>query len=125
MRRQYPQISFDCLDDAFDFAGADHRIHFRHLLENLVAKAFYQAPCHDQFFRRAEFLVLGHFQNRVDRFFLRGFNEAARIHDQDFGILRARRQFVAIARQQAHHDLAIDEVFGASERDKSNLGCGS
>ena len=121
MRGKNSQVAFDGFDDAFDFAGADDRVYFGNLLENLVAVAFHQAAGDDEFFGGAEFFVLGHFEDGVDGFFLGGFDEAAGVDDQDFGVVGARRQFVAFARENAHHDLAVDEVLGASEGDKTDF----
>ena len=50
-----------------------------------------------------------------------GFDEAAGVHHEHVGIVGARREFVAAARQNAHHDLAIDEVFRAAQTDESDL----
>ena len=111
----------DGRQNSFDFACSDDRVHFRNLLANLVAVALDQASGDDQFFRAAEFLVLGHLQDRVDRFFLRGRDEAAGVDDQDVGFVGARREFVAVARENAHHHLAIDEVLRASQADKSDF----
>ena len=41
-----------------------------------------------------------------------------------WGVFGARGEFSAAAMQQAHHDLGVDEVFGAAERDKTYLGPG-
>ena len=121
LRGQHAQIAFDRFHDALDFAGADDRVHFRHLLEDLRSKALHQAARHDQFFRCAKFLVLRHFQNGVHRFFLRRLNKAARIDHQHFGFVRARRQLVPFARKNTHHHLAVHEVLRASQADESDL----
>ena len=71
--------------------------------------------------RAAEFFVFGHFENGVHRFLLRRLDEAAGVDDQDVGIVGARREFVAVARENAHHHLAIHEVFGASQADESDF----
>ncbi len=116
------KVAFHRFHDAFDFAGAHHGVHFRHLFENLLAKPLDQAARHNQFFRRAEFLVLRHFQDGLDGLFLRRFNEAACIHYQNFRFIRARRQFIPFARKDAHHHLAVHEVLRASQADESDLG---
>ena len=53
--------------------------------------------------------------------FCAGFDEAASVDDEDFGFIGARRQFITSARENAHHDLAVDEVFGASETDETDF----
>src|SRR5262249_18432497 len=45
--RQSTQTTMNGFEDAFDFAGADDRIHFRNLRKNLVAVTFHQAAGHD------------------------------------------------------------------------------
>ena len=122
LRRQHAKIAFYRFHDAFHFAGAHDGIHFRHLLQNLRAKPFHQASCHNQFLRRAEFLVLRHFQDGVHGLFLRRFDKAARIHDQHLGFIGARRQFIALTRKNTHHHLAVYEVLRASQADESDLG---
>ena len=120
--RSARRLAVDGLNDVFDLAGADDRVHFGNLLANLVAKALDQAAGDDQALRAAEFLVFGHLQDGVDGFLLRRLDEAAGIDDEHVGFVGARRQFVAVARQNAHHDLAIDEVLGTAQAEESNLG---
>ena len=122
LRRQHPQIAVHGFEDALDFACAYHGIYFRHLLQNLLAIALHQAACHNQFLCRAEFLVLRHLQDGLDGFLLRRFDEAARINHQHFRFIGPRRQFVPAARKNAHHHLAVHEVFRTSQTHKSNLG---
>ena len=109
------------VENLLDFARADHGVDFRNLLANLIAVALDHAARDDQLLRAAEFLVLGHFENRLHRFLLRGRDEAARIDDEDVRFVRARRDFVARARENAHHHLAIDEVLRASQAYESDL----
>ena len=115
------QLAFAGLQDFFDFAGADHRVHFGNLLADVVAETLDHAARDNQFLRAAEFFVLGHFQDGVHRFFLRRLDEAAGVNDQDVGFARARRKFVTSARENAHHHLAIHEVLRASQADKSDF----
>ena len=44
---QCAQVSFDGVEDALDFTGADHCVHFGDLLEDLFAVALDQAAGHD------------------------------------------------------------------------------
>jgi hypothetical protein len=121
LRGQHAQIAFHGFENALDLAGAHDGVHFGHLLQNLLPKSFDQASRDNQFLGRSKFLVLGHLQNGVDRFFLRGFDEAARVHHEHFRFIRARREFVTFARKNTHHYLAIYEVLRASQADKSDL----
>lgn len=65
--------------------------------------------------------MFGHLQNRVDGLFLRRFDEAAGVDDKNLRFIRARRQFIAFARKNAHHHLAVDEVLRATQADESDL----
>ena len=130
MRVVGPELAFAGFEDFFDFAGADHGIHFGDLFADVVAIALDHASGDDQFLRAAEFFVFGHFQDGLHGFLLRGLDEAAGIDDQHVGFAGARREFVAGARENAHHHLAIHEVLRASQADESDfrhtarsLGC--
>ncbi len=107
--------------DLLDFAGADHGVDFGNLRANLFAVTFGQAAGDDEFLGAAEFLVLGHFEDGFDRFLLRRGDEAAGVDDEDVGFIGPPRDFVAGARQNAHHHLAVDEVLGAAQADKSGF----
>ena len=107
--------------DLLQFIGADHGVHFRHVLLNIAAIAFDQAPGDDQLLRAAGFLVLRHFENGVDRFLLGRIDEAARVDHDHVGVGRMRRQLVALRGELAHHHLGIDEVLRATETDKTNF----
>ena len=117
LRGERAQVALHSFKNALDFAGAHDSIHFRNLLEDLIAVPLDQAAGDDELFGRAEFLVLGHFQDGVHGLFLRGLDKAAGIHDKDFRFIGARCEFVARAGESAHHDLAIDKVLRASEAD--------
>ena len=84
------------MNDVLDIAGADDGVHFGNLLADLVAEALHQASGDDQPLRAAELLVLGHLQDRVHRFLLRGLDEAAGVDDEHVGVAGARRQLVAV-----------------------------
>ena len=115
------QFAFAGGENIFDFAGADDGVHFGNLLANFVAVALDQASGDDQLLRAAEFLVFGHFEDGVHGFLLRGRDEAAGVDDEDVGFAGARRDFVAGARENAHHHLAIHEVLRASQADESDF----
>ena len=51
--------------NVLQFAGADHGIHFRNALTNLIAEALDQAARHDQLLRPSCGLKPGHLENRV------------------------------------------------------------
>jgi hypothetical protein len=60
------------------------------------------------------------FQNRIDAFFLRRVNERASIDDNNIGLRRFVRNFDAILQQRAEHDLSIDQILGAAQRDQAD-----
>jgi hypothetical protein len=64
--------------------------------------------------------VLRHLKDGVDRLLFRLVNKRAGIYHQNVGRFRAVGHFRACPVQQAHHDLAIDQVFGAAEAHKAN-----
>ena len=75
------------------------------------------------FFARPPFAILcsHHLEDGVDGLLLGGIDEAACIDHEDLGVFGARSELGAAAMQQAHHDLGVDEVLGAAERDKTDL----
>ena len=108
-------------DDRFDLAGAQHGIDLGDLFPELVSVAFDQAARDDQPTRAARAFVLSGFENCVDRFLLGRFDEAACVYNQRLGLFRSLCEFVPASLQEAHHDLAIHEVLGASEADEADL----
>ena len=104
------------------FAGADDRVHFRNVLSNLVVKTLDQATGHHQPLGLAARFVTSHFEDGIDGFLLRAADKGTGIHHDDVGVLRIRSKLGAGLGQHAHHDLAIDEVFGAAEAHKTHLG---
>ena len=61
----------------------------------------------------------GHFEDGIDRFLLRAFDERAGIDYDDVGVFGAAGQFGSGPRQQAHHDFAVDEVLGTAQTDEA------
>ena len=78
--------------------------------------------------------VAGHLEDGVDRFLLGRVDEGAGVDDEDIGGFGVGGDARAGAVEQAHHDLAVDEVFGAAEADEADaqgfvcegfgIGCG-
>ena len=66
-------------------------------------------------------LLLRHLEDRVDRFLLRAVDERAGVHDEHVSVLGVGRDLVSRLLGEAQHHLAVDEVLGAAERDKTNL----
>ena len=109
------------IDDAVEFVGADEGVDFRHFVADIAAVALHQAAGDDQLFGAADFLVLGHLQDGVDRFFLGGVDETAGVDDQDVGLVGMVRQLVASGDELTHHDFTIDEVFGTAQTDETDF----
>lgn len=65
--------------------------------------------------------VLMDLENVPDRFLLGRVDERARVHDDDIGLFRFGNDRHAGFMQVADHDLAIDEIFRAAERDETDL----
>jgi hypothetical protein len=116
------QFILHCFQDVLHFAGTHDNIHFGDLFEDLLAIAFDQAARHDQLARRAELLVLGHFEDGLNRLLFGRGDEAARVHHKHISLVSARSQLAAAARKDSHHHLAVDEVFRASQADESDFG---
>ena len=105
----------------FQFPRSHDSIYFGNVFPNLVAEAFDQASGDDQFLRFACRLMPGHFEDGVDRLLLGALDERAGIHHNHVGIFGAAGEFGPGSGQQAHHDFAIDQVFGTTEADKADF----
>jgi hypothetical protein len=110
-RRGWRRCEARGFEDGFEFAGADHGVHFRNAFADFVAIALHQAAGDDEFFGRAGGFVAGHFEDGIDRLLLGCVDEAACVDDEDFGLFGMRGQPRAGVIEQAHHHLGIDEVF--------------
>ena len=107
--------------DLFQFARAHNSVDFRNILPDLVPIALHQATGHNEPPRPAIRLVLRHLEDRIDGLLLGRVNKRAGIDDENLGRLHVGRHLRAGAVQQTHHDLAVDEVLGAAQRDKPDL----
>ena len=90
-------------------------------LADIAAIALHQAAGDDQLLGAADFLVLGHFEDGVDRLLLGGIDEAAGVDDEHVGLIGMRRELVAFGDELAHHDFTIDEVFGTAQTDETDF----
>ena len=113
-------------EDGFEFTGADYGVYFGDVLLDLVAVALYEAAGYDDATRFAAvlLLVLDHLEDGVDGLLLGGVDEAAGVDDDDLGVFSAGSEFGSVVVEQAHHDLGVDEVLGAAERDEAYFGAG-
>src|SRR5205085_5691157 len=63
-------------------------------------------------------LALGNFEDGVDRLLFGGVDEAARVHDDDVGLIEVvRDRDVRFLAELTEHDLGVDEVFRAAQGD--------
>ena len=102
-------------NDFLELPSPNHRIDGGYLFQDLFAITLHQAPCDHQALRSAVHFMLGHLQNRIHRLLLRRGDKAACVNDQHVRFVGSRRHFVSVLRENAHHDLTVDEVFGASQ----------
>ena len=107
-------------EDRFELAGADHGVDFRNVFADFVAIALDEAAGDDELAGAALGFVAGHFEDGVDRLLLGGVDEGAGVDDEDLGLFGTGGEARAGAVEQAHHDLGIDEVFGAAEGDEAH-----
>ena len=114
------------VEDRFEFAGADDGVDFGDVLLDLVAVALDEAAGDDEAlgFAAVRGLVLDHLEDGVDGLLLGGVDEGAGVDDEDFGVFGVGGELAAGVMEQAHHDLGVDEVFGAAERDEADFGAG-
>ena len=105
----------------FQLAGAYNGVDFRNVFADLIAEALDEAPGDDELFRLASGLVRGHLEDCVDRLLLGAFDERAGIDDDHVRVFSAAGEFGAGAGEQAHHNFAVDQVFGAAQADEAHL----
>ena len=88
-------------------------------LQQLVLLALGQAAGDDHAAGLALLLHVEHFADRGVRLGPRIGDEGAGIDDDEIAAFRLEDHFVAFQPQQAGHALAIDQVFGAAQRDEA------
>ena len=110
-------------EDVFEFAGADDGVDFGDVLLDFVAIALDEASGDDEFLGFAMRLVPGHLEDGVDRLLLGRVDEGAGVDDQDVGGFGVADDARAGVVEQAHHDFAVDEVFGQPSETKPTLLC--
>ncbi len=115
---------FDDVARVGDLVEADECIDFGHLACEFLGKTLRHAAAHDQllagFFAQAALLV--RVEDCVDGFLLRGVDERAGVDDEHVGLVGVGRDFHSVFQNAAEHDLGIDEVLRAAERDDADLG---
>ena len=97
------------------FAGANHCVHLRNVLLDLMPVALHQAAGDDELLGPAALFEARHLQNRVDRLLLGAVDERAGVHHDDIGVLRPARNLRAGGGEHPHHYLAVNQVLRAAE----------
>ena len=114
------ELEAGSFENGFQLAGADDGVDFRNVFLDFVAIALDKAAGDDELSGAALSFEAGHFEDGIDGFLLGGVNEGAGVDDEDFGVFRPCGEARAGSVKKAHHDLGVDEVFGAAEGDESH-----
>jgi hypothetical protein len=99
-----------------EIPGADEDVDFRELFTQLGAIALRQASGDHQAPAGPLPLDFRRLENRVERFLLGGFNKGAGVDHQDIGLGWIEGQRVSGLAERAKHELAVNRVLGAAER---------
>src|SRR6476660_359050 len=110
---------------------AEEDIYFGKSGYELLLVALDHAADRDNCLALAFVFVAGRFDDRIDRFFLRCVDEAARVHDDHVRLLQLRRVLGRVVGELSEIPLAVDGVLVAAEGDEPDLqrgmrdeGCG-
>ena len=106
--------------DLAEAAGAEHAVHFRQALENVVFVPLRQAAGHENLFQSAGLFHLGELQDLVDGLALGAVDKAAGVDDGDVAPVHLADHLVAGLIEQIEHLLAVDLIFRTAERDETN-----
>src|SRR5947207_3036797 len=124
-RRRRPVLAVgglaDEVDDALEAGGAQDRVDFRHLPEDLTAVALGEAAGDDQGAAHAALLEPGEGEDRVHQLLARAVDERARVHDEALGLLGALDDRMAGGGQAPEHQLGVDLVLGTAQRGEVDL----
>ena len=114
------QQAFNGWDDLGIAPGAQHAVHLRHLLHDLVLVALGQAAGDQDLADPALCLQRSRHKNMVDRLGLSGINEAAGIDHNHIAAVDLTADGIACLLDAVHHSLAIYLIFGTAKRNKTN-----
>jgi hypothetical protein len=106
--------------DRRKIARAQDVIDLGDIFDEVAGVALREAAGDDELSLR-RLLVLGHLEDRVDALFFGGVDERAGVDDDDVGIVRRVDQRVPGRFDLAEHELGIDLVLRATERDEVDL----
>ena len=100
-------------------AGAAEYVDLRQLPAHFVRVALHETAGDDQTLHAAGLLVLRGLEDGLDGFGLCRFDEAAGVDHADVRLAHILRDLPARVSHQGEHMLAVHQIFGAAERNKS------
>ena len=115
-----PEGLFDGVRQFGILVHAQQQVDLRDFLQQVARIPLAEAAGDGQHFAAAGFLVLGHFQNRIDGFLLGRIDKTAGIDQQNIRFLRPVGQEEAPVLQQAQRRFGIHPVLVASEGNGPN-----
>ncbi len=95
-------------------AGTEEMVDLGQAVGQFLGMSLAQATGHDQLAAASRVLVLRQLEDRIDTFFLRGVDEAARVYDDDLGAICFVNANEAGLRCDAEHDLGVNPVLGTA-----------
>jgi hypothetical protein len=109
-------------NDPRDLPRAEHEVHLRKQLEQLIPVALREASCHDQSAAATDLLPLCHFQNRLQGLLRGRLYERAGVHDNEVRFIGLRNRKITGPMQTTQDDFAIYPIFRTSQADEMNPG---
>ena len=100
---------------------AEHLVHLRDLIQDLLPVPLGQTAGYDQRLRLPAFPVLRHLQDVLDALFHGVMDEAAGIDDDHIGLCLIIRHLIASRCQKTQHGFRVRQVLITSERNKQYL----
>jgi hypothetical protein len=112
------RLAGDGAGDEPHLVGAEEVVHLGHLLGQLLGVPLGEAAGYHQALAAPALLVAGHLQDGVHRLLLGLPDEAAGVHHDHLGVGGVRHHPMAGVGEVPEHDLGVDPVLGAPERDE-------
>ena len=110
----------DGLTDLAEAARAEHAVHLRKALEDVVFIPLREAAGHEDLLQAARLFHLGELQDLVDGLALGGVDEAAGVDDRNVAAVHLADHVVAGLIEQIEHLLAVDLIFRTAERNETD-----
>src|SRR5690554_6207066 len=87
-------------------------------LRELLGIALGEAARDDEPLALSLLFILRHLEDRIDRLFFGGPDEAAGVDDDDLGLLGRGDEAIALIIAHTKHHLGVDAILRAAERDE-------